>query len=153
MRKLTSARVSYHITFTLWLGHFISHYLKVHFMLIKYTCDSKSQTLRMRYSSQSTGRLISHWNGWKFCIYMIPLRNLVPEWNCRPGATTGVNLHWGDLCRHDILWWYHVNKCRAMGGSRSELAPVSSKYSLTAKANCATCWLMTPVPNEISTYG
>ena len=30
---------------------------------------------------------------------------------------------WGDLCRHDILWWYHVNKYRAMRGNRSELAP------------------------------
>ena len=39
-------------------------YLKVHFMLITYTCDSKSQTLRMRYPFQSTGRPISHGNGW-----------------------------------------------------------------------------------------
>ena len=31
----------------------------------------------------------------------------------------------GDLTprQHDILWWYHVNKCRAMRGNRSELAP------------------------------
>ena len=29
----------------------------------------------------------------------------------------------GDSRRHDILWWYHVNKCRAMRGNRSELAP------------------------------
>ena len=37
-------------------------YMKVHFwfMLIIYTCDSKSQTLRMRYPFQSTGRRISH---------------------------------------------------------------------------------------------
>ena len=25
--------------------------------------------------------------------------------------------------RHGILWWYHVNKYRAMRGNRSELAP------------------------------
>ena len=25
--------------------------------------------------------------------------------------------------RHNILWWYHVNKYRAMRGNRSELAP------------------------------
>ena len=41
----------------------------------------------------------------------------------RPGATTGVNSRRGDSRRHDILWWYHVNKCRAMRGNRSELAP------------------------------
>ena len=29
----------------------------------------------------------------------------------------------GDSRRHDILWWYHVNKYRAMRGNRSELAP------------------------------
>ena len=55
---------------------------------------------------------------WTFRVYMMPLRNLVPEWNSRPGATNGVNSR-----RHDILWWYHINKCRAMRGNRSELAP------------------------------
>ena len=29
----------------------------------------------------------------------------------------------GDSRRHGILWWYHVNKCRAMRGNRSELTP------------------------------
>ena len=29
----------------------------------------------------------------------------------------------GDSRLHDILWWYHVNKYRAMTGIRSELAP------------------------------
>ena len=114
----------FRIAFTWWLGHFISRYLKVHLMLIKYTCDSKSQTLHMRYLFQSTGRPISHWNGWKFRVYMIPLQNLGPEWNSRPRATTGVNSRRGDSHRHDILWWYHVNKCRAMTGNWSELAPV-----------------------------
>ena len=92
-------------------------------MLIKYTCASKSQTLRMRYPFQSTGRPISHRNGWSFDVYMILLRDFVPEWNSRPGKRTGVNSHRGDSHRHNILWWYHVNKCRAMRGNRSELAP------------------------------
>ena len=61
------------IAFTWWLGHFISRYLKVHFMLIKYMCDSKLQTLHMRYLFQSTGRPISHRNGWSFRAYTIPL--------------------------------------------------------------------------------
>ena len=61
--------------FTWWLSHF---------MLMKYMCDSKSPILRVRYSFQSTGRPISHWNGWLFCVYMIPLRVFVLEWNsCR----------------------------------------------------------------------
>ena len=98
--------------------HFISRYLKVYFMLIKCTRGSKS-----RYPFQSTDRPISHRNGWSFRVYMIPLRDFVPEWNSRPGTTTGVNSRRGDSRRHDILWWYHVNKYRAMRGNRSELAP------------------------------
>ena len=112
-----------HVTFTWWLGHFISCYLKVNFMLIKYTCGSKSQTLCMHYLFQSTGRPISHRNGWSFCVHMIPLRDFVLEWNSHPGTRTGVNSRQGDLRQHDILWWYHVNKYRAMRGNRSELAP------------------------------
>ena len=83
----------------------------------------KIATLRMRYSFQSTGRLISHRNGWTFRVYVIALRDFVPEWNSRPGTRTGVNSRRGDSRRHDILWWFHVNKYRAMRGDRSELAP------------------------------
>ena len=145
-RKLAPARVSYQddfflfrIAFTLWLGHFISRYLKVHFMLIKYTCDSKSQTLRMRYPFQSTGRPISHRNGWSFRIYMILFRDFVPEWNSRSGTTTGVNSRRGDSRRHDILWWYHVNKCRAMRGNRSEL---------TTARKSPRCHVNSPLPPQ-----
>ena len=92
-------------------------------MLIKYTFGSKSQTLRMRYPFQSTGRPISHRNGWSFRVYMIPLRDFVPESTSRPGARTGVNSRRGDSRRHNILWWYHVNKYRTMRGNRSELVP------------------------------
>ena len=110
------------IPFTWWLGHFISCYLKVHFMSIKYMCDLKLQTLRMRYLFQSTRRPISHWNVWLFRVFMIPLQDFIPEWNFCPGTITGVSSCQGDSHRHDILWWYHVNKYRAMRGNRSELA-------------------------------
>ena len=53
----------FRIAFTRWLGHFLSCYFKVHFMLIKYTFGSKSQTLRMRYPFQSTGRPILRRSG------------------------------------------------------------------------------------------
>ena len=115
----------FRIAFTWWLGHFISCYLKVHFILIKYTCDSKLQTLPRHYSFQSTGRPISHCfsrNVWSFCAYMIPLWDFVQVWISRPGTTTGVNSPWGNSCRHDILRCYHVNHCGAMRGNQSELA-------------------------------
>ena len=116
MRILAPARVSYRpgwhfwfrIALTWWLGHFISRYSKVHFILVKYTCDSKSQTLRTYYPFQSTGRPISHWNVWSFRLYMILLWDFVPEWNSRPGTTTGVNLRRDDSRRHDISWRYQM---------------------------------------------
>ena len=121
----------FRIAFTWWVGHFISCYLTVHFMLIKYTLGSKSQTIRMRYPFQSTGRPISHRNGWSFRVYMIPLRDFVLEWNSRSGVRTGVNSRRGDSRRHNILWWYHVNKYRAMRGNQSELTPGSCKHPLS----------------------
>ena len=74
MRKLALARVSY------WDDVLISN--RVYMMsesfdislfegtvhVDKYTCDSKSQTLRMRYPFQSTGRPISHRNGCRFAF-------------------------------------------------------------------------------------
>ena len=77
----------------------------------------------MWYLFQSTGRLISHWNGWTFRVYMILLRDFVPEWNSRPRIRTRVNSRQGESCQYNILWWYHVNKYRAMIGNQSELAP------------------------------
>ena len=131
----------FHIAFTWWLGHFISRYLKVHFMLIKFMCDSKSQTLRMGYPFKSTGRPISHRNGWSFRVYKIPLWDFVLEWNSRHGARTGgwwgggVNSRRGDSRWHDILWWYHVNKYRAMRGNLSEIA-LGRKSLCTLYVNC-----------------
>ena len=134
--KLAPARVSYRDDFLIskrvyMMTGLISRYLKVYFMLIKYTCDSKSQTLRMRYPFQSTGRPTSHRNGWSFRVYMIQLRDFVSEWNSRPGTRTVVNSSGGDSRRHGILWWYRVSKYRAMRGNRSKLAPVSCKHPLT----------------------
>ena len=85
MRKLAPARVSYRddflISYRVYMmtGSFRISLFEGTLHDDKITCDSKSQTLRMRYSFQSTGRPISHRNGWTFRVYMIPLRNLVPE--------------------------------------------------------------------------
>ena len=136
----------FRIAFTWWLGHFISRYLKVHFMLIKYTCDSKSQTLRMRYPFQSTGRPISHRNGWSFHIYMIPFRDFVPEWNSRSSTTTGVNSRRGDPRRHDIFWWYHVKKYRAM-------SRLSCSDRASGKVSRSTCFARMDLNHIINSRG
>ena len=82
----------------------------------------KIANIIVRYPFQSTGRPMSRRNGWSFRVYMILPWDFVPEWNSCPGTRTGVNSRWGDSRLHDILWWYHVNKYRAMRGNRSELA-------------------------------
>ena len=57
MGKLALAQVSYRAyRVYMMMAHFICCYFKVHFMLIKYTCDSKSQTLRMQYPFETSGR-------------------------------------------------------------------------------------------------
>ena len=108
----------FRIAFTWWLLHVISCYFKVHFMLMKYTCRSKSQTVRVCYPFQSTGRPISHRNWWSFRVYMIPLRDFVPGWNSHPSTRTGVNSRLGDSCRHNIFQnvcrFYCQYVCRAL---------------------------------------
>ena len=85
MRKLAPARVSYQddflISYRVYMIQITGYEMaqQVHFMLIKYTADSKSETLRMRYPFQSAGRPISPQNGWSFRVYMIPLPDFVPE--------------------------------------------------------------------------
>ena len=108
----------FRIAFTLWLGDFIPRCLKVHFVLKKYkinhkhyACATRSRLPVDRFHTETCGR------------YMIPLGDFVLEWNSRLGTTTGVNSRRGDSRWQDTLWWYHVNKCRAMRGSRSELIP------------------------------
>ena len=91
-------------------------------MLIKYTCASKSQTLRMRYPFQSTGRPIFTPK------LLVGLRSHYTVARFRTGAKLSSHNNRGeptrgDSRRNDVLWWYHVNKCRAMRGNRSELAP------------------------------
>ena len=79
-----------------------------------------------------------------------PKRDFVPEWNSRPGTTTGVTSRPGDSRRHDILWWYHVNKYRVMRGNRIEwtragakVAPVSCKHPLIVENSTSKAYFVT----------
>ena len=137
MGKLAPARVSYRddfvISYHVYMitGSFHAMFTWKLNQNRKHGVHRHWEKLRMRYPFQCTCKPISHWNEWSFRVYMIPLRNLVPEWNSRPGARTGVNSRRGDSRGHDILWWYHVNKCRAMRGNRSELALGSISAALS----------------------
>ena len=72
-------------------------------------------------------------------IYMIVLRNFVPEWNSRSGTTTGVNLRRCYSRRLDISSRYHVNKYRATRGNRSELALAWCKLLGRESQNIVKC--------------
>ena len=113
----------FRVGFTLWLSHFISRYLKVHFswqntLLIQtrkhYACATHSSLPADRFHTETGDRFAFTW----YCCEI-----LYRSENSRPSTRTGVNSRRGDSLRHDILWWYHVNKYRAMRGNRSELVP------------------------------
>ena len=131
----TGMTFRFRIAFTWWLGHFISSYLKVHFMLIKYTCDAKSQTLRMRYPFQSTGRPISHRKGWfldvadhpndvtfsLFCVshyykvqvFIQPLQILISENECKISVGLSVptnSLTTFNLIKRQFNWHEPTNR-------------------------------------------
>ena len=134
------------------LLHFASmllHFaLILHFAAIITFCG----VTRMHYPFQSTGRPISHWNGLSFCVYVTPLWVFVLEWNSCPSTRAGVSSCRGDLGQHNILWWYHVNKYRAMRVNRSELAsgwksprchintPLNTKSRPSKKVNPRSCF-------------
>ena len=65
---------------------------------------------RTHYACATHSRPISHPNVWSFAFtwYRCEI-SYRSEILALPGTTTGVNSR-----RHGILWWYHVDKCRAI---------------------------------------
>ena len=128
MRKLAPALVSYWDDFFIPYRVYITSHL--HLVIWRYTsCWENTRVIQNHthyawatHSSLPADRFHTK-KGGRFCVYMIPLQDFVPEWNSRSGTRTGVNSCRGDSRWRDILWWYHVNKYRAMRGNRSELAP------------------------------
>ena len=88
MRKLAPARVSYTDDFLISYRVYIMTG-SFHISLFEGTLHVDKVHVRFKIAN-ITGRPISHRNGWSFRVYMIPLRDFVPEWNSRPGTTTGV---------------------------------------------------------------
>ena len=119
VRKLVLVWVSHWDSLFDFVLHFISRYLKWALHVDKiHMCHSKLQTLRMHFPFQFTGRPIPLQNG---CLFRINFTWYIARF------CTGVNFlprynNRGDSQRHVILWWYHVNKCRAMRGNQSDLA-------------------------------
>ena len=129
MRKLAPAQVSY------WDDFFISYYICImtgsfRILLFEGTLHVDKIHVRFRIVNITHALPIQVYLHTYFtpkCVVISRLHDTVvtcvPAWNFCPATTIRMNSCWGDSCRHYILWWYHVNKCRAMRGNRSELTP------------------------------
>ena len=121
-------RMTFLFCITYWLGHFISCYLKVctlqyvdkiHVWFKNknhkcYAWATHSSVLADRFHTEPGGCFAFTW-------YRCKISNRSEI--IAPGTTTRVNSCWGDSRWHDISWCYHVNKCRAIRGNRSDIAP------------------------------
>ena len=111
----------FRIAFTWWLSHFVSRYLKVHFMLIKIHAWFKIANIthelpvpvyrRTKFTPKSVVVSLSFRVTWYRCEISYRSEILAPVQ--QPGWLAPV---W-----HSVV--VSCNKCRAMRGNRSELAP------------------------------
>ena len=117
----------FRIAFTWWLGLFILRYLKVHFTLIKYTCDSYVWFNNANITHALSVPVYRQTDFTPKRVNVSRLHDTAARFRTRVKFSTRYKnrgeLTPGDSRRNDILWWYHVNKYRALRGNRSELAP------------------------------
>ena len=108
------------------VGHFISrlfegtlHADKIHMRFkiadITHIYTTRSSPPVDRFHTETGSRFAFTWYRWFPLIDMISCWNEILAW---PSTTIGVNSRRGESHRHDILWWYHVKKCRAMRRNR-----------------------------------
>ena len=85
MRKLAPARVSYRdeflISYRVYImtGSFHISLFESTLHVDKIHKRFKIANITHAFTFQSSGRPISHQNVWSFSVYMIPLRDFVPE--------------------------------------------------------------------------
>ena len=120
MGKLAPARVSYRDDFviTWWLGHFIPCWIDK-----KYACATRSSLPANRFHTETSGLFAFTWYR---CEISYRSEMLAPV--RVPGCTHS----W-------VLWWYHVNKCIAMRGNRSELVPARKSPRCHVNTSLQSC--------------
>ena len=127
------------------VGHFISrlfegtlHVDEIHMPFkmadVTHICTTRSSPPADRFHTETGGRFAFTWYRCEISYWS---EILAP-----PSTTIGVNSRRGESHPNDILWWYHVKKCRAMKGNRSELAPARNVAQVSCKHStlpyCAT---------------
>ena len=75
-----------------------------------YTCTTRYSLLADWFHNETCGHFAFIWYWTCEISYWSEILTSVQQ----PWPTTGVNSRQSDSRQHDILWWYHVNKCRAM---------------------------------------
>ena len=100
---------------------------------------------------QSIERPISYRNEWLFFVYMMLLRDFVPEWNSRLGTATGVNSRRYDSFWYDIFlvvsrkWTQNHKREPEWTRSRTKVALVLCQHplsGLTMEGPLATCCIV-----------
>ena len=148
MRKLAPARVSCRDDFlisyrvNMMTGSFHTslfegtlHIDKIHVWFLRviqqrkhYACAKRSCLPADRFHTETGERFAFTWYRCEISYQTVKTRNTRLTQRNNKGKRTFYSLGvftWrrGDSRRNDILWWYHVNKYRALRGNRSELAP------------------------------
>ena len=144
MRKFAPARVSYRDDFLIlypvytMTGSFhISlfertlHVNKIYVIqnLKHYACATRSSPPADRFPTETCGRFAFTWYRCEISYQSEILAPVQQPGELTPGWLTPA---------YDILWWYHVNKCRALRGnpewtrSGAKVAPVSCKHPLNS---------------------
>ena len=116
MRKLAPARVSYRDDF------FISYRVYMttgsfHILLFEGTLHVDKIHVRFKIANIAHALPVPVYRQTDFTpkrVVVSRLHDTVARFR------TGVKFSPPNSRRHDILWWYHVNKCRATRGNRSE---------------------------------
>ena len=99
------------------------HEVTLHVVLCNRDAILGCRKLRMRHPLQTPGRVI-FMQEQRVAPHSHDIEmSFVSEWKSRSGTMTGVNSHWFDSHRYEILCRCHVNKYRATRGNRSELVP------------------------------
>ena len=103
-----------------------------------YVCTTRSSLSADRFHTETGGRFVFTWYRCEISYWS----EILARYENRGELARGGSRR-GDSRRHNILWWYHVNKYRAMRGNWSELA---------SGRKLPRCHVNTPWPGAKTTW-
>ena len=103
-----------------------------------YVCTTRSSLSADRFHTETGGRFVFTWYRCEISYWS----EILARYENRGELARGGSRR-GDSHRHNILWWYHANKYRAMRGNWSELA---------SGRKLPRCHVNTPWPGAKTTW-